>query len=59
MHAIDVDSQTNRVVILTGSKSDFEEEYYKYFVVMRKKDKNFSKIAKKMNRLININQEID
>ena len=59
MHAIDVDSQTNRVVILTGSKSDFEEEYHKYFVVMRKKDKNFSKIAKKMNRLININEEID
>ena len=39
MHAIEVDSQTNRVIIFTGSKASFEEEYSKYFLAMKKNDK--------------------
>jgi hypothetical protein len=37
MHAVEVDSQTNRVLIFTGSKACYEEEYNKYFLVMKKK----------------------
>lgn len=59
MHAVEVDSQTNRVIIFTGSKADYDEEFSKYFLVMRKKDKNLCKIGKKMIRLVNLNEDTD
>jgi len=54
-----VDSQTNRVIIFTGSKADYEEEYAKYFLVMRKKDKLLCKVGKKVGRLVTLNENVD
>lgn len=56
-HPTEVDCNTKRVVIVTGSRCDHEEEDSKYFLVLRRKE--LSESVKCLNRIISKNADID
>lgn len=58
-HAVEVDANTNRVIILTGTRRDHEEEDSKYFLVMRRKEQNLGRTMRELNRLVNNNENVD
>lgn len=56
-HPTEVDSNTKRVIILTGCRHDHSEDDSQYFLVMKKKElKHYGRV---LTNLINKNQDID
>lgn len=56
-HPTEVDYNTKRVIILTGTREDHLDEDSKYFLVVKKKELNDS--VKELNKLITKNCDID
>ena len=58
-HPVEVDTNTQRVVIVTRSTQDHLLEDNQYFLIVGKKDFNLNKIGKLVDNLIDRNQDID
>jgi predicted ATP-grasp superfamily ATP-dependent carboligase len=56
-HPTEVDCNTKRVVILTGTREDHLDEDSKYFLVIKKKE--LGDTVKTLNKIITKNNDID
>lgn len=56
-HPTEIDFNTKRVIIVTGSKNDHLEEYSKYFLVV--KGRELGHTFKGLSKVINRNKDID
>lgn len=56
-HPTEVDYNTKRVIILTGSNMDHQEEHSKYFLVLKKKE--LTKSVKYLTKIIGRNESVD
>ena len=56
-HPTEVDCNTKRVVILTGTREDHLDEDSKYFLVIKKKE--LGDTVKTLNKIISKNHDID